>query len=283
MLSGHAFDYTFRGYYLPCAFMQIGRSPTRLPILKAIPDGRPETVARMQRIGIPAAEASSIFSEKMAGSLTARRTAAVAHALEGCEPRSPYDAWDGFIMHTLGRHYAYSDFVAMETALIHRPPAYDHGVFDIYLAMSPQWRASGTIVRRAMRLIAPQLMQLPDANTGVKAAMPFWTQLGLGYLKAGARRAGLLASPVNGVPGTTQGSWSDYDVLFRTDPEFVARLDALTRSELIADTGLFDMKRLAAKIGEHRDGKIKFKRVLWQLLTVESWLRQFGYSGVGDD
>jgi hypothetical protein len=283
MQSGHGFDYTFRGYYLPCAMPKIAGSTTRLPLLRSVGDGKPATVAANLRIGVPRDQTKSALTDALSAQVISRHEAAIARALEACDLRSPYDAWDGFIMHTLGRHYAYSDFVAMEAFAVHRPPAYDHSVIDIYLAMPPQWRASGWMAQEAMKLIGADVMRLPDAKTGFPAAWPFWTQLTAVYARAGARRLGLLARPVAAEAGGTQGSWADYDVLFRADPAFAARLSQLSMSAVLADTGLLDMARLRTLVDGQLAGRVKAKRLFWQLLSLESWLRQFGYTGVADD
>jgi asparagine synthetase B (glutamine-hydrolysing) len=283
MQSGHGLDYTFRGYYLPCAMPRIAGSTTRLPMLRPVPDGSPATVAANLRVGIPRAHTRAALQDGEAGRLVARHEAAIAHALEACEPRSHYDAWDGFIMHTLGRHYAYSDFVAMDAYAVHRAPAYDHAVIDLYLAMPPQWRASGWMAQKAMTLLGPDLMRLPDAKTGFPAEWPFWAQLGAVFARAAGRRLGLVSRPPSAEVGATQGSWADYDIVFRTEQAFVERMTALKSAAALADSGLFDMARLSALIDDQLAGRLKAKRLFWQLLSLESWLRQFGYEGVADD
>lgn len=283
MLSGHAFDYMFRGYYLPCRAISPGRSVTRLPMLLPVPDGTPATVARMQRVGIPMAETGSVLSDAAASALARRREVAIAHALEGCELQEPHDAWDGFIMHTLGRHYAYSDFVAMETVLVHRAPALDHEVLDLFLALPPRWRASGRIARAAMRRLAPELMRLPDANTGLPADWSFWLQMLAGYGVAAVGRLRLRSRPGYPEPSMTEGSWADYNSLMRTDPAFRALLLQLPASPALGDSGIFDMRRVASLVEGHLEGRRNVKRTILQLLTLDAWLRAFGHTATIDD
>lgn len=283
LLSGHGLDYTFRGYYLPCRMAHVAGSTTRLPRLRPIPDGTPETMVRNLRVGIKAAAVEAILRPSVRRELEARKIAAMRAAIADAEIDNPYDAWDAYILSCLGRHYAYSDFVAMESVIRHRALTFDTDVFDLYLAMPPEWRAAGRMMQAAMIRVGPDLMRLPDANTGIRASRPFPVQIAMVFGRALARRLGLAHAPAVPDPAMTQGSWANFAELLRRDPRFVARLNGLSGNAALLDCGLFERDGLAAVVREHLDRAANHVKLLLQLLTMASWLEQHSYSGVTVD
>ncbi|MDP6518102.1 MAG: asparagine synthase-related protein [Alphaproteobacteria bacterium] len=282
LLSGHGLDYTLRGYYLPCVTLRIAGSVTRLPRLRPVPDGSVATVAGNMRVGVAAQRVAAILSPAVRRDCAARQEAAVAAALAGADIEDPYDAWDAFILDSLNRHYAYSDFVAMTAAIDHRPLAFDKAVFDTYLAMPPEWRASGRAAHAAMMAAGADLMALPDANTGFAARHGFRAQIALQLGRATLRRLGVVRRPTVADPTLTHGSWPNYNVLLRRDPEFHRRLDGLARSPALLDTGVFEPRAIVQLWQDHRTGRGDFAKLLVQLLSLESWLREHHYEQVSD-
>jgi asparagine synthase (glutamine-hydrolysing) len=283
VLSGHGLDYTFRGYYLPCRMAHVAGSTTRLPSLRPIPDGTPETMVRNLRVGIKAAAVEAILRPSVRRELEARKVAAMRAAIADAEIDNPYNAWDAYILSCLGRHYAYSDFVAMESVIRHRALTFDTEVFDLYLAMPPEWRASGRMMQGAMVRLGPDLMRLPDANTGIRASRPFPVQIAMVFARAVARRLGLARAPSVSDPTMTHGSWANFAELLRRDPRFVARLGGLSSDAALLDSGMFERDGLAAVVRQHLDCAANHVKLLLQLLTMASWFEQHSYCGVTVD
>jgi asparagine synthase (glutamine-hydrolysing) len=283
LLSGHGLDYTLRGYYLPCHMVRVAGSTTRLPRLRSIPDGAPATVVNSLRVGMNPHALRRTLASGLRQEIDARRISAMAAAQALADIEDPYDAWDAFVLHSLGRHYAYSDFVAMNRFVGHRAVAFDTDVFDLYLSMPAAWRASGRMARAAMKRLGPDLMALPDANNGLRADRPQAIQLGLTFTRAALRRLGLMRPPPVPDPTMTHGSWANYGELFRRDQTAVERLRALPRNAALMDTGLFDSAGLARVIDEHLSGARSHTKLLHQFLTLASWLAAHGYSEVCRD
>ena len=280
LLSGHGLDYTLRGYYLPCVMLRIGHSATRLPRLRKIPDGSPKTVANSLRIAIGQQSLEQILVPAVRKEWDERRYAAMAAALAHADIENPYNAWDTFILHCLGRHYAWSDFAAMNNVVEHRALTFDPDVLDIYFSMPPEWRAQGTVAQQAMILLAPDLMELPDANSGFPGRVGFMTQVFLLYGRAILRRLGLRARPKPGDQNAGIGSWANYGALFQNDEIFKKRLESLGRSENLLDTGIFDPQGLARLAEDYLSGRVREIKLMHQLLTIESWLRAHSYTGL---
>ncbi len=280
LLSGHGLDYTFRGYYLPCVTVRVAGSKTRLPRLREIGAGTGRSVAAGLRVGIGHDAIAPILRPEHRDAWRARTEDAIAQAIATVDIANPYDAWDAFILHCLGRHYAYSDFVAMEKRIRHRTPTFDTEVFDLYLAMPPAWRASGRIAHQAMMALGPDLMALPDANTGFAARHGFWRHMALVFARAGARRAGLAKRPETPEPTMTHGSWANMGELLRRDPVLSDRVRGLGRNPALMDTGLFDAAGMDRLTGDHLARRANHRKLLFELLTVTSWLEQLGYTDV---
>ena len=281
LLSGHGLDYTLRGYYLPCTMVRVVGSTTRLPRLRAIADGSAKTVSDSLRVGINAGALQSVLSPEARAGWEQRRVDAMALALASVDIEDPYNAWDAFILHCLGRHYAYSDFVAMNSVISHRAITFDPDVLDIYFAMLPAWRASGRMAHAAMKSLAPDLMSLPDANSGFSANNGFGKQILLLFARAAARRSGLIARPAKPADVTwTHGSWSNLHELLRHDAFFVARLKGLSEDVALLDSGLFDPAGLKNIVEQHLSGRTSHSKLLMELLTISSWLSQHAYSEI---
>lgn len=284
LLSGHGLDYTLRGYYLPCAMVRIAGSVTRLPKLRAIADGTAKTVSDSLRVGIDVSALDAVLSPKARVGWNERRVGAMALALSAADIEDPYDAWDAFVLHSLGRHSAYSDFVAMESVIAHRAVTFDPDVLDIYFSMKPAWRASGRMAHAAMKRLGPDLMALPDANSGLSAEHGFATQAVLLFARAAARRIGLMARLPRLADATwTHGSWSNLHQLLRRDSFFVARLKGLAENAALLDSGLFERAGLQKIVEQHLSGHSSHRKLLLELLTLSSWLTRYPYSDVVHD
>ena len=284
LLSGHGLDYTLRGYYLPCSMVRIAGSTTRLPKLRAIADGSPKTVSDSLRIGVDMDALQSVLSPKARSGWDERRVGAMALALSTADIEDPYNAWDAFILHSLGRHYAYSDFVAMSAVVAHRAMTFDPDILDLYFSMKPAWRASGRMAHAAMKKLGPDLMTLPDANSGLSAKHGFGTQSFLLFARASARRVGLMARPPRLANATwSHGSWSNFHELLRRDPLLVARLEGLAENPALLDSGLFDAQGLERVVADHLSGRTSHRKLLLELLTLSSWLAGHPYSEVVHD
>lgn len=280
MLSGHGLDYTLRGYYLPCKTLKLAGSVTRLPMLRKVKDANPSTVADTLRVGISLEVAEKILLPDFASELDRRRIDGMASALMYADVENKYDAWDAFVLHSLGRHYAYSDFVSIDEVLHHRPIAFDPVVFDLYLSMPPSWRAEGKVAHAAMMKLSPKLMQLDDSNTGFSARFGFSKQIALILTRALLRRINLAVRDPLPNPTFTHGSWMDTAMLFRYDTAWRNRAESLPEDPVINDTGLFKQSGLREVVSEHLNGKANHKKLLMQLLTIASWFSAYPFEEV---
>ena len=271
LLSGHGLDYTIRGYYLPCRTLSALGSRTRIPMLRRVPDGLAQTIAENMRVGIDEDALKRVFTADVRDELAERKRIAIDSAIESVETDSPYDAWDAYILSCVGRHYAYSDFVAMESVVAHRCITFDPDIFDVYLSMPPNWRASGKVAHKAMIALSPDLMAIPDANSGLRANIPFLGQTALILGRALLRRLRIIGRPRVLDPTQTQGSWANYGEVLRRASSARARLNDLVENSALLETGIFSHQGILDVSTEHLSGRKSHAKLLMQLLTLESW------------
>ncbi len=282
-LTGHGIDYTLRGYYLPARFINILGSRTRVPALRPIsrPVGGGDVLDNLRQ-GPPRATVDRIVRAERRAEWWRGQADAMQGALAPwLDSDEPYNAWDGFILHAVSKHYAFTSMMAVRAEVDLRIPAFDNEVFDIYLRMPPAWRCNGRMLQLALGKLAPDLATIPNANTDFRADLHPWMEIA-GLLGRGAlRRLGILRHKSQPSASHSLGSWQNLGALYRQDPghrqrfaEIRGRLDGLTM-------GVMDSDGLASCIDEHLDGRAEHTKLMRQLLTHDSWVRTFGISGHG--
>jgi asparagine synthetase B (glutamine-hydrolysing) len=281
LLSGHGLDYTLRGYYLPSRFLRFAGSRTRLPTLRPIPASPSGAdVLRNLRQGPPLGTVQRIVPDDRQAIWWDEQAEALQAALgPWLESDNPYNAWDAFILHAVSKHYAFTSMMSVRAVAQSAMPAFDSEVFDIYLAMPPAWRCSGRMAKLAMRAVSTKAAALANANTGVAADTGPWAETGAVLGRAVLRRARIMAPPLQPAAWDTEGSWSSAAALYRHAPAFRAHLLAIRDRLDQVSLGLLSTDALASCIDEHLAGTAKHTKLLRQLMTHDSWVRQFGISG----
>lgn len=277
VLTGHGLDYTLRGYYLPTRFAKIGASKTRLPLLRSIP-AHPtgKDVFESLRQGPPRETVERIVRPGNSFEWWKSQEDDMERVLRPwLDSSDPYNAWDAFILHAVNKHYAFTGMMAARVVADLGIPAFDNGVLEVYLNMPPVARVSGRLVHKAIRLLAPEITSLPNANTHFPADLHPWLEVGALFLRAALRRLGVAQRTVLPSQSHSEGSWQNLDSLYREEQghrnRFLAirgRLDALSLGVLSADG-------LAACIDEHLEGRASHVKLLRQLLTHDAWVRRF--------
>ena len=278
ILTGHGLDYTLRGYYLPARFAEIAGSRTRLPALRSI-SGRPTgaDVLDNLRQGPPRKTIERIVQSGSRASwwqgLAANMEETLAPWLDSSEP---YNAWDGFILHAVSKHFAFTGMMAVRAVGDLRLPAFDNEVFDIYLRMPPAWRCSGRMTQLALERLSPAAFRMANANTDFRAGLHPWLEVSALLGRAALRRAGLLRRPVAPSAFHSTRSWQNVAALYREEPHHRAHFQAIRGRLDGLSFGVLDPDGLRASIDEHLAGQTNHTKLLRQLLMHDSWVRSFG-------
>jgi asparagine synthase (glutamine-hydrolysing) len=277
ILTGHGLDYTLRGYYLPARFAEIAGSRTRLPALRSI-SSRPTgaDVLDNLRQGPPR---STIERIVQGGRRAAWWNGLAATMEETLAPwlnsNDPYNAWDGFILHSVSKHYAFTGMMAVRAVGDLRMPAFDNEVFDIYLRMPPSWRCSGRMTQLALERLSPAAFRMANANTGFRAGLHPWLEVSALMGRAALRRLRLLRRRAAPSAVQSTGSWQNVTALYREEPSYREHFLAIRERLDGLSFGVLDHDGMRACIDEHLDGKAKHTKLLRQLLTHDAWVRTF--------
>mgnify|MGYP001220535115 CR=1 FL=1 len=277
ILSGHGIDYTLRGYYLPTKFVEIGNSRTRLPTLKRIPTNPSGAdVLYNLRQGPPISDVKRIIRDNYEEEWWV--------GLEDCldttlkpwlSSDEPYNAWDGFILHSVSKHYAFTGMMSVRAVGDLYLPAFDNNVLDIYLRMPPAWRVNGRMVQLALRHLSLPAFNLANANTGFSAGLSPWAEVGALFFRAGLRKIRVVQRPR--VPSSlhSTGSWQNLAALYREEPKHRSRfLEIRDRLDWLA-FDILDQDSLSDCIDEHLNGESDHTKLLRQLLTHDAWARVY--------
>ena len=281
LFSGHALDISFRGFYLPCRTLKIGKGKIRLPLLGGIKsDNLPEEMIRIWRASTPLQSLQKVIDVKFHSELHERQRQAVTYALNQTDVQNPYNALDAFAFQTQSLHYTWNDFAVMEGAIRHRSLCFDRDLFDLYLSLPPRWRAQGEIPRESLKHLNPALSNESDANTGYPLRWNGWQHIAAMVNRSAFQKLGLWSKPMLPTAMATHGSWSNLDQLLRLHPEFRERIQSLSQDPALLDTGILSEKGIEKVATEHLSGSSMHGKLLHTLLTLSAWLKLNPYSAV---
>ena len=187
----------------------------------------------------------------------------------------PINAWDAFILGQVSQHYAFSGMMAIRAASNLRMPAFDNRVFEIYLGMTPKQRILGASIYHALNLISKDLAYLKNANTGFPANLGPWNEIFAQLMRGAFRKLRLLRRENLPSSAHSQGSWQNLGNLYRDDPSHIGRLKDIRQRLDYLSFNLLDPDALAKCIDDHISGKKMHTKLLRQLITHDSWARNF--------
>lgn len=277
LLTGHGLDYTFRGYYLPASFLSIANSRTRLPKIRRLPDTiTGSVVLNNLRQGPPRSVLNEIIKpSKFCWWWQEMESSFDTVLAPWINSEEPINAWDAFILGQVSQHYAFSGMMAIRAASNLRIPAFDNRVFEIYLGMTPKQRILGASIYRALSLISADLAHLKNANTGFPANLGPWNEIIAQLMRGAFRRLRILRRENLPSSSHSQGSWQNLGNLYRDDPSHIDRLRGIRERLDYLSFNLLDPDVLAKCIDDHISGEKMHTKLLRQLITHDSWARNY--------
>lgn len=271
LLNGHFLDVLFRGTYLPKQKMPFGIDAS-LPRLRPIADGSPRTLIKEHHVSTEREAQALLVIQGQDHFWNDTLCEGIESALAGTEFTDPYDAFDAFFLHAQSRHFSNWDNLSLTQNLEFRTPALDGELIDLYFSLPTNLRVAKSPTLRAMRGLVPKLWDVPDANTNERASLPFGVQLTKLITKAALRRLGLRRRKNSPSSTMSLGSWFDYDELFRRDAGLRGRIEAMSISTRLINTGVISGNGLAQIVERHLSGRASYKKMIIQLMTLDSWL-----------
>lgn len=162
-----------------------------------------------------------------------------------CESSDDY--WEYMLIHSLCRHYPYTNLLSIGTIAEQRTITFDNDVFDFYLSMNNKYRLDGRISKKLLSKINPMLSKVPVANNNF---MPYMSPL----LKDITRLKRYLGRKVNssflsGIePHAEERTWPDRNRMYLHHKGLRKAALNLINSNFLSSLDLFDMDLLSKDI-----------------------------------
>jgi asparagine synthase (glutamine-hydrolysing) len=281
MLCGWAFNSFYRGMLLPGRTVKIGRYAARRHQLIEIDSDDPyRLIATTQGKMAGRTALARILDERARREHESVLEDAVREGLQGFDSdgSTSYNAWEYLILHDLARDEDYGNILSIRTWMDDRIVALDFDLIDAALRLKPEWRLPPVVYGLMLRsVLSPELAELPHAATGL---VPSWmgrrVPFPVAVMKRVLRRVRSWATSASGHPLGTQRSWPNFDAVLRHHLPMSDRLKQVPDSEAIAACEMFDPNGMRSVIEAHLQGRESNTKLMFILLTLDSWLRQFG-------
>ena len=151
-----------------------------------------------------------------------------------------------------------------------RIPALENRLFDIFLSIPTRYKTNWQVYKKAIEILSPDLMEIRNANTNVRAADPLWIQsLKIWYRAFVNRMVGdqnLLR------PRGSDRSWISTADHILENSNLSHAIQSLPRSEALASLSFLDMKSVASLVEEHQSGTQDHAILLIHLLNLDRLL-----------
>jgi len=246
---GHGIDYMFQGMYLLSRNLTIFGK--RTSIKKSDPIGSDFVSVYLNRIGHRLKHID--FMQYV---VKHRRTEMMQQLHESIEEvtqlgdnfcNDPDDQWEFMLIHALSRHYPFTNLTSMGTITEQRTIAFDNDVFDLYMSLPKSHRLDGTIAKRTLEILNPQLAAIPTANTNHRPNQSAMSKDALRLIKLVHRS--LRTSDKGDInPTAEERTWPDRGRMFTNQPLLKSAAIELQKSEAIGSLGFIDMDKLATDI-----------------------------------
>jgi asparagine synthase (glutamine-hydrolysing) len=282
VLSGWAFNIIYRGTLLPGRTTKIGRYATRFhQLIDVNSDNLFHLIARTQKGKPEWPVLAQILSDKARHEHFSVLENAVRDGLRGFDntgASSLHNAWDYLNLHAIARHAQYGNVLSIRSWMDDRVVALDFDLVDTALRLRPEWRLPALAYCLALQQILPRALAiLPHAVTGVPPfRMGHRPPLPIAIMKRALRKAHIWPRSAARHPLGTQGSWPNFEAILRFHSPVRHRLRNLPDSEALAACEMFDRGGLQRVINAHVEGEQSNTKLIFILLTLESWIRQFG-------
>jgi asparagine synthase (glutamine-hydrolysing) len=282
LVSGYGFDLLLKGDAVPKRRLRVGGWPVNRHAIVEIPsragaDDLVEVVLDTQRDCLWHHPGTAVmFQPDQRPRLVEDVRAAVAAILRRGWDRAPgpVQRCESVRMDMLATRFnAYLNVLSIRHFFRDVTVAFDNEILDQHAAIPPRLRLDGRAYKAALRLLAPDLYRLRDANSGARPG----THYLVAHLRERARhlgaRLGVHRSTAPADPVLTQGSWPNMGELIRHRPALAARLRATLADPASLPDEVFDRRALGDMLSDHLERRQDATWPLLLLLTFGTWHR----------
>jgi asparagine synthase (glutamine-hydrolysing) len=282
LVSGYGFDLLLKGDAVPKRRLRIGDWPVNRHAMVEIPtpasvDDLVEVVLDTQRdcLWRHPGTAAMFLPDHRRGFVEDVR-GAVANILRRGWDRAPgpLQRCELVRMDMLATRFnAYLNVLSIRHFFRDVTVAFDNEILDQHTAIPPRLRLDGRAYREALRLLAPDLYRLKDANSGARPGTHYLVTLLQERARHLGERLGFRRRPTPPDPVMTQGSWPNMGELIRQRPALTARLRATLADPASLPDEVFDRRGLRGMLADHLERRQDATWPLLLLLTFGTWHR----------
>ena len=287
LLHGHGLDYTFQGLYLPLKLARMFGRKLTIPYLD---DLKFETLAeklyRNVNYDIRNGSAEKLFRYVTQDRLREQILDSIHSILNSFTSKDAnvFNAWDYFVLHSLYKHFTFLNITCLRAYLEERTVIVDNDLFDLYLGMPPSARLGGTVLRKALRCLSPELASVANPKTDFRMDLPFSFQLAWAIrtakdiFKTGKKilsKPKLSATPQSTHLVYTQGSWPNMNELIRQHGKLKQLIHDTIHDKKCLDPEIFDIESISRHLESHLRGR-DLNELLLSLLTFGRWHKKYG-------
>ena len=180
-----------------------------------------------------------------------------------------------YITSSAAKHHSALNTLSLRPFVIERTVALDNDLLDLYLSTPVEYKAAGRVFRKALILIAPELLSIRNANTLLRASASEWSVAISRLCQRNARALVRRLRPSRFDHIHTPRSWPDFNVLIRLNPRLQTLIHATINDEASLDPDVFDIAYANRVYQDHLAGKRNAQGLLLLYLTFGVWNRQY--------
>ncbi|MEQ8284614.1 asparagine synthase-related protein [Thalassospira sp.] len=272
LLIGLGLDIFFGGLYLPTCLGTLFGRPAIHSRLLPLGDDLPETYLKNVSYRLKQSDFwSLVHSNSRQGIEQALR-----ESVENIEDRGRrlgaegYTLWEYFHGHNLSRHYSFPMMMSVRSFMDCRAPALENNVFDLSWRMTGRQKLNGTAYQKGLVQLAPELMEIRNANTNYPAGVSLSKQTFSKVMQFAKHK--LLGSDMQRSPSRADRSWPTAKSQLAASPRLENRYRFLPQSEALASLSFLNMDAIAETIAAHDRGAHDHAVLINLLLSLEHFL-----------
>jgi asparagine synthetase B (glutamine-hydrolysing) len=291
VVSGFGFDTLIKGLALPKRLRHVLGWGVNKHDLHPLPEGlspgafADEILARGPLALGEESPALRIFHPGLRVAMRDRLRAAMEGVLAYTAPHTPtalqwYESLRMNMMAT--RVPQFLNVLSIRHFFRDRTPAFDNAILDEYLRIPPRLRNDSHIYRRALALVAPEMLAIADANTGLPPDTHYLVEHLHHRARLLAERLGVRRTPPLADPTFTERSWPNMGELIRCRPPIHRRIVEVIADPAALPPDLFHAETLRGMLGAHLDRRADHTYLLLLVLTFGLWFRRTFASGTAE-
>jgi asparagine synthase (glutamine-hydrolysing) len=276
LLDAFGFDARFKGLWLIhktiSAFGRRIRSPLLLEVSQL------ESLETWKRIGnfVLSRKPHELFNSPYKLAFNDTILSSIKDMLKEVTTRDPQNLIEYPMANSFRSIFGYLMVLAVRSYMGQRSIVFDNDLLEISLSIPPRLRARGRVLRKALKMLSPELAAIPNANTGLRADLPVWPEWLLVSGREALREIGVLRRPQLPHPAYTNRSWPNKAELIRHNDKIRRSIEETLHDPECIDPDLFNVEAVDSILEKHMNREEDYSRLLYLLLTFGRWHKKYG-------